>query len=81
MPTKISYTLRATFDEVKKYKVIDLVCQDVVVFDDFLESGETRAASSCADSAGGSSGRVSHQRSNGPLVETDVSDGDTIDLD
>jgi hypothetical protein len=79
MPKMISFTVNATYSAVRKYQVIDQVCKGVVVYDDFLASGETAGVSSCADGAG-SSGRVTCQRSDGPLVEKDVSDGDTVDL-
>lgn len=80
MPTMISYTIKASFSDVRRYKVIDQVCSGVVVFDDFLADGESRTVNSCADSPGGNDGRITHQRSDGPLVATDVSNGDTVDL-
>lgn len=80
MPKKINFVLNATYGEVRKYKVVDQVCAGVVVFDDFLASGETANVTSCADGAGGS-GRITCKRSDGPLVQKDVSNGDTVDLD
>jgi hypothetical protein len=77
----INFTIKATYSDVRKYRVIDQVCQGVVVFDDFLASGESRPVSSCADESGGHDGSVTYQRSDGPLVRSDVSDGDTLDLD
>ncbi|WP_426079190.1 hypothetical protein [Janthinobacterium sp. PSPC3-1] len=75
----INFTIRATWADVRKYVVTDQVCKGVVVFDDFLANGETATVSSCDD--GGGSGLVTCQRSDGPLVEKDVSEGATVDLD
>ncbi len=80
MPTMISFTLRATFSETRKYTVIDKICDGVTVFDNFLSQGDEYPASGCAENNNSNKGRVSIKRSDGPLTEKDVYDGDIVDL-
>lgn len=81
MPDMISFTIRATYSEVRKYKVTDDVCAGDIVFEGNLAEDETAPVTSCASDLGGKSGRVICQRSDGAPVAKDVRDGDVVDLD
>ena len=81
MPKKISFTLNATYDDTRKYLVIDKICDGDTVFNGFLSKNDQQLVSSCAKDNNSDSGRISCKRSDGPLFEKDVYEGDIIDLD
>ncbi len=64
---------------MRKYVVTDKVCDGAALYEGFLAQDESARVSSCDDGNGNRS--VICQRSDGPLVLKEVSEGVTIDLD
>jgi hypothetical protein len=79
----ISASFQNNFGASRKWTIWDLGIDPnapAVIFNDYLDVNASTPALQLHQDNGGTQGHARYQRSDGPLTEVDVSDGDTVQM-